>query len=90
VLNKNNFFQRALTFYTNYCGGTEMEVLEVVAMMINSNKYIFSSHMLMQSNGQMREATAQVMACFSNLTSCTIIKSVYKASHTLMIAMACV
>ena len=63
VLNKNNFFQRVLTFYTNYCSGRDLDIKEVVAMMLNSNKYIFSSHMLMNSNGQMREATAQVHPC---------------------------
>ena len=62
VINKNNFFQRVFTFYTNYLAGQDLNIIQVITHMLNSGKYIISSHMLMQHNGQMRESSAEVRA----------------------------
>lgn len=58
LLTKANLFGRAHTFYMNKFHPEQVELAEVLVEMINSNKYMLSAVLMMQTNGQMRESTA--------------------------------
>ena len=59
AINKTNLFQRTHTFWTNQMTADEsLDFSEVVAAMLNSKKYMISSTLIMNSQGQMRSSAA--------------------------------
>ena len=60
ALNKSNLFQRVHTFWTNHLDMAEDVMFdEVIAAMFNSNKYMISSTLIMNNQGQMRADAAE-------------------------------
>lgn len=62
-LNKSNLFQRCHAFVANhpelFVEPDNISLCEILAFMLNTGKYMFSSTMLMNSNGQMRHTAAE-------------------------------
>ena len=59
-LNRANLFQRSHTFWTNYLADQpNADFAEVLAAMLNSKKYMLTSTLLMNNNGQMRPEAAE-------------------------------
>jgi len=59
MLTKSNLFNKMHSYYTNNIAPRQVAFPEVLAEMINSNKYIFAATVLMSAFGQMREDSAE-------------------------------
>lgn len=59
ALNKSNLFSKAHSYYTTYMGDTEATFSGTIAEMLNSDKYMLSATVLMNSQGQMRHVSAE-------------------------------
>jgi hypothetical protein len=71
-LNKSNLFQRSHTFWNNYMVDVpNAGFTDVLAEMINSKKYMLSSTLLMNTNGQMRPEAAEAYWAIVQGATCT-------------------